>query len=472
MKIRNRAAVVVAAAFACVAGFASAAIVKKGRDVYLITLDPGHFHAALVQKFMLPGVSPDVRVFAPAGEDVDQHLKRIEAFNTRADIPTHWNEIVVTGPDYLERALESRPMSIRSGQEFVHVVPAPSVVIISGNNVRKTEYITKSIEAGFNVLADKPMIIRPADFPQLQADFAKAKEKGVLLYDIMTERFEITTMLQRALSQQRELFGALEPGTPDDPSISKISVHNFSKVVAGAQLKRPQWFFDPQQQGAGIVDVMTHLVDLVQWEAFPEVVLDPSDAKVLKARRWTTPLTLEQFGRLTGSTEFPDFLAAYVKDGVLQAPANGEFTYTLKGVHARVSVTWEFEAPPGAGDTHFSVMRGTRATLTIKQGAQQGYKPVLYVARNPSVSAEAHEKALRAAVRKVSKTWPGIDIKGESDGFVVTVPDKYHNGHEAHFAQVTGNFLKYLRAGKLPEWEVPNMLTKYATIMQAYELSK
>ena len=55
---------------------------------------------------------------------------------------------------------------------------------------------------------------------------------------------------------------------------------------------------------------------------------------------------------------------------------------------------------------------------------------------------------------------------------MVTVPDKYHNGHEAHFAQVTENFLKYLRAGKLPEWEVPNMLTKYATIMQAYELSQ
>ena len=66
------------------------------------------------------------------------------------------------------------------------------------------------------------------------------------------------------------MFGTLEQGTPDNPSITKISVHNFSKVVAGAQLKRPQWFFDPEQQGAGIVDVMTHLVDLVQWEAFPE----------------------------------------------------------------------------------------------------------------------------------------------------------------------------------------------------------
>ncbi len=448
-----------AAAFACVAGIAHAQ--GKERTVQLITVDPGHFHAALVQKFMLPGVRPEVLVFAPEGDDVVQHLKRIEGFNARAENPTHWVEKVETGPDYLKKAVLASREAARS-----------TVVVLSGNNARKTEYITAFINAGSNVLADKPMVIKPEDYTRLEADFATAKKKGVLLYDIMTERFEITTMLQRALSQQPGLFGTLEKGTPGNPSISKISVHNFSKVVAGAQLKRPQWFFDPEQQGAGIVDVMTHLVDLVQWEAFPEVTLKPADAKVLKARRWATPLTREQFGRVTGAKEFPAFLGAYVKDGVLYAPANGEFTYTLKDVHAKVSVTWEFEAPPGAGDTHFSEMRGTQAWLTIKQGAEQGYKPVLYVERAPTVSAAEHEKALRAAISTVAKTWPGVDLKAEGGHFVVTVPEKYHNGHEAHFTQVTENFLKYLRAGKLPDWEVPNMLTKYATIMQAYEMSR
>ena len=168
----------------------------------------------------------------------------------------------------------------------------------------------------------------------------------------------------------------------------------------------------------------------------------------------------------------PAFLAPHVKDGVLQAPANGEFTYTLKGIHARVSVTWDFEAPPGAGDTHFSVMRGTRATLTIRQGKEQGYKPVLYVDRHPLISPASHEKALRAAIADIAKTYPGIDLRAEGDHFVVVVPDRYHNGHEAHFTQVTENFLKYLREGRLPKWEVPNMLTKYATIMQAYELTR
>ncbi len=39
-------------------------------------------------------------------------------------------------------------------------------------------------------------------------------------------------------------------------------------------------------------------------------------------------------------------------------PANGEFTYSLRGVHAKVSVKWAFEAPAGAGDTHDSLLRG------------------------------------------------------------------------------------------------------------------
>jgi predicted dehydrogenase len=432
----------------------------KEVKVQLITLDPGHFHAALVQKFMLPGVSPSVRVFAPEGDDVVQHMKRVEGFNKRADNPTQWQTQVFAGSDYLTRALA--PVDAN----------AEVVVVISGNNARKAEYITKSIAAGFNVLADEPMVIRPADLAALEAAFAAAREKKVLLYDIMTERFEITTLLQRELSLQKDLFGTLEPGTPDNPSISKISVHNFSKVVAGAQLKRPQWFFDPEQQGAGIVDVTTHLVDLVQWEAFPEVVLKPSDAKVLTARRWPTAITLDQFTRVTGATEFPAYLSPYVVNGTLMAPANGEFTYRLKGVHAKVSVAWDYEAPPGAGDTHFSVMRGTKAALTIRQGKEQGFKPVLYVERAADVPAEVHERALRAAVGKVAKKYPGIDVKSDGALFIVSVPEHYHNGHEAHFTQVTEHFLKYLRAGKLPDWEVPNMLVKYSTIMQAYELTR
>jgi predicted dehydrogenase len=425
--------------------------------VRLLTLDPGHFHAALVQKYMYEGVDPLVHVYAPPGDDVVEHMKRIDGFNQRKERPTDWRTEIYTGPDYLARMLNDK---------------RGNVVVISGNNAQKTQYILRSVEAGFNVLADKPMAITPGDYKKLQSAFTVAEQRGTLLYDIMTERFEITSILQRELSRDPELFGTLLKGSESDPSIRKESVHHYSKIVAGQPLKRPQWFFDVRQQGEGLVDVTTHLVDLVQWQAFPEQTLKPEDAKVLRAKRSPTSLTLEQFRKVTGARAFPDFLQADVTKGVLNVYANGEFTYRLRDVHALVSVKWDFEAPPGAGDTHFSVMRGSKASLTIQQGAAQQYKPALYIERAKGVSADAHEAAVKKAIASLQGNYPGIGVKREGERWAVIVPERYNVGHEAHFAQVTEHFLKYLRAGKLPEWEVPNMLTKYATIMQAYELSR
>ena len=67
-----------------------------------------------------------------------------------------------------------------------------------------------------------------------------------------------------------------------------------------------------------------------------------------------------------------DFLRKDVqRDGSLHAYANGEIDYRIKGVHAKVRVLWNFEAPEGAGDTHYSVMRGSKANLVIRQGAAE-----------------------------------------------------------------------------------------------------
>ena len=424
---------------------------------HLITLDPGHFHAALVQKFMYPDVDPLVHVYGPDGDDLRQHLKLIESFNTRSNQPTHWREQVYTGPDFLQKMLADK-----SG----------NVVVLAGNNSQKTDYILKSIQAGLNVLADKPMAITPADFEKLQQAFAAASANHVLLYDIMTERYEITTLLQRELSQRPALFGQLEKGSPDDPAIVMKSVHYFSKRVAGVPLRRPEWFFDVRQQGEGMVDVATHLVDLVQWEAFPEQVLSDQAINVLGARRWATPITLKQFQQVTGSQDFPAFLKPDIKDGVLQVYANGEFTYRLRGICARVSVGWDFVAPPGCGDTHFSVVRGTKSRLVIRQGAEQKYKPVLYVEPLSGTDDAALEQALKIAVNDLQSKYPGVAFQREGKAWRIVVPSKFDVGHEAHFAQVTENFLQYLRAGRMPDWEVAGMITKYATVMQAYRLSR
>jgi predicted dehydrogenase len=426
--------------------------------VRLITLDPGHFHAGLVQKFMYPQVSPVVHVYAPQGPDLQEHLKRIGGFNTRTNDPTHWEEKVYTGADFLERMLKDK---------------AGNVVVLAGNNAHKTEYIYRSVSAGFNVLADKPMAITPVNFDLLRQTFEQAAEKKVLLYDIMTERYEITSILQRELARMPQLFGRVQQGTTDQPAVVLESVHHFFKEVAGKPLTRPTWFYDVRQQGESVPDVGTHLVDGVQWLCFPDQALDwRTDIKVLSARRWATKLTPEQFKRSTGSDRYPDYLKSDVgPDGALSVFANGDVSYTLKGVHAKVAALWKFEAPPGAGDTLYALLRGTRANLVIKQGAEQNYKPALYVEKQSGASAAEFEKAVRAAVATFNDKWPGVDIKPAGSSWEIIIPDKYRVGHEEHFAQVTQKFLSYLAAGKLPDWEVPGMLAKYYTTTEAYRLS-
>jgi len=160
------------------------------------------------------------------------------------------------------------------------------------------------------------------------------------------------------------------------------------------------------------------------------------------------------------------------KDSILNVYANGEMVYKIKGVYAKVSVAWEYQAPEGAGDTHYSVMRGSKAQLVIRQGAEQNYKPVLYIEPHHFESEESDIKQVKSAFRKIEAKFPGVTLRQLSNKWEVSIPDEYRIGHEAHFAQVTEKFLQYLVDGKLPAWEVPNMIAKYYTTTKALEISK
>jgi predicted dehydrogenase len=425
-------------------------------QVQLITVDPGHFHAALVQKSMYDQVSPDVHVYAPVGPDYQQHLARINSYNSRPVNPTSWNEIVYTGSDFFEKMLTEK-----SG----------NVVVLSGNNRKKAEYITKSINAGLNVLADKPMIITPEDFPALEAAFASAKERGILLYDIMTERYEVTTILQKLLSMKSEVFGTLTSGSKEEPAVTKVSVHHFSKIVSGSPLLRPAWFFDVEQQGEGIVDVTTHLVDLVQWECFPEQILGTGDITMVAARRWPTLISQEEFKGVTGFENFPDYLQKDVKDGKLNVFSNGEMVYKLKGIFAKISVEWKYQAPPGGGDTHYSVMHGTKCDLIIKQGADEKFLPTIYVENVKGTVMNEFKVKLKEALASLPFDSLNIEAVGKNS-LKINIPNKYRVGHEEHFRQVTSKYLDYMKEGKLPEWEVPGMITKYYTTTSALKMAR
>jgi predicted dehydrogenase len=254
-------------------------------------------------------------------------------------------------------------------------------------------------------------------------------------------------------------------------------VHHFYKFVSGSVLTRPQWFMDVKQQGEGIVDVMTHLVDLVQWACFPEQIIDyQKDIHINTAKRWATDMSLSQFKTITKSAGFPDYLKSnIVKDSILQVFCNAEVNYTLRGVHAKTSVIWNYQAPEGTGDTHYSIMRGTKANLVIRQGKEENYKTTLYIEPNISdlngiINFTATVK--NEVLTKLSERYKGITVEQVGNNLKVIIPDALKTNHEAHFAQVTAKFLEYLKKGNLPSWEVPNMIAKYYTTTQALEMAR
>ena len=112
-------------------------------------------------------------------------------------------------------------------------------------------------------------------------------------------------------------------------------------------------------------------------------------------------------------------------------------------------------------------MRGSKSDLIIKQGEAENYKPTLYV---KSKGGESFGSDLKQTLESLQEDFPGIKANKISDSqWKIMIPDVLKIGHEAHFGQVTDNFLKYYKDGKLPQWEVPNMMTKYYTTTQAYK---
>ena len=383
--------------------------------IEVVVLDPGHFHASLLQKDALAVINDTIRIYAPEGIGVNQYLESIDSYNHRP-----------------------------------------------------------SIKAGYNILADKPLAINSQDFQLLTEAYQLAQQKGLLLYDLMTERYDILNIIEKELLHQTELFGELQKGSPDNPSVIMESVHHFFKKVSGKPLVRPAWYYDIAQQGEGIADVTTHLIDLINWQCFPdEAIHYQSDVKVLSAKHWPTPITLAEFSQSTQTDSFPIYLKQYIKNDVLKVMANGSLNYTVKGICMGMKVTWNYMPPVHGGDTFTSIKKGSKATLKIVQNEKNGFVKELYIQKKPNIDSHTFETQLQKTIEQLQESYPFLSVKNKSNGiYLIDIPQEYRLGHEEHFSKVAKAFLHYIRNKNIPEWENANTLTKYYITTTAVEMAK
>jgi predicted dehydrogenase len=403
----------------------------------LAILAPGHFHAALALREAHRRLDNTVRVYAPAGAELEAFLALVEGFNARPRQPTRWRPVVHRGPDWLERALAERTADI---------------AVLAGRNDGKMALIERLHGAGLHVLADKPMLIDGADLPRLEAVLARPP----LVLELMTGRHEPGNRALNRLVRSHEVFGGFET-SGRQAAISLASTHHLYKLVDGRPLMRPPWFFDVAVQGEGMMDVTTHLVDAVQGLAGGGAL------RLLAARQWPTPVPRAVFAQVTGRDDFPPGLAGRVDGGELALLCNAYLRFEAGRVPAEIASLWGLAEPPGSGDIQRAVLRGNRATLTLEVSPRTGGRPALRV--KPVMPSPGYAQALAAALGELGHAVPA------TASYRIELAPALRSGHEAHFAMVLDRFLAAVDAGRLPPGEADRCLAKYALLSEARAFS-
>ena len=409
----------------------------------LVVVDPGHFHAALAQKEMYDNVAEAVQVYAPVGPDLVDYLTRIARFNTRAEAPTTWRLEIHASADFLDRMARDK---------------AGDAAIFAGRNHEKLAAIEAAVDAGFHVLADKPMIVRRDRLPALAELLDRAAAKRLVVLDMMGGRQEITRSLTRLLHADAEIFGEQTAGTPAEPGVEMTSVHHLMKMVSGVPNPRPPWYFDIRQQGDALADIGTHLVDRVHGTLFPDDALDPHrDIRIETVRRWPTMVDLAQFRQVTGETDWPGYLHDAVAGGTLAYLCNTHLDYALRGIHVGLDMVWDWLEPPGGSDVHTEIWRGTRARLELRHGPAEHYRAQLYVVPQADIGV-----ALERRVAGLAVTHRGLGLEPRDGAWRIVIPDALRIGHDAHFRELTRDFLTRVeRREPLSAAERQNLLAKY-----------
>ncbi len=458
----------------------------------LLFLNPGHFHAALTLREAHPLVHEEIHVYAEPGPDLDAFLALVESFNSCGESPTRWKPTVYRGADPLGKLIAAR-----KGE----------AVVLAGRNDSKMADIAALHGAGFHVLGDKPFLTGAHALPDLEAATA---DEGPLVMDMMMSRHEPAAIAMKLVWESPAVFGVpisqeegSAPGDPP-PDIFLESVHHLCKAVNGVPLVRPVWYFNPEAQGDGIVDVPSHLADLAQWMVGGAAYDYDEDVQLLSARLWDTAVPAPFFTRITGVPAFPGELRPWVREGELRFPCNGSITYRLRGHTVRLDSLWRLEGPDDGGDAKRMKIRGSLADLSVVRvadrlvrnphGPRDADKPV----RNPDGSVRDAEdgakprivlrphrdhpgwsEVLQDAVAGWQGALPGIaavKLNGKTEGgraasHELRIPPSLDSTHEEHFAMVLNEFLTYLDSGVWPDDLMPNLRAKYTLLARASQIA-
>ncbi len=414
-------------------------------------LNPGHFHAALVLREASERISDSIIVYADSGPELDGFANLINAFNTRVDQPTNWN------------------IEIRSGG-VGHLVSDgdTDIAVLAGRNNDKLENIAALANAGIHVLADKPWLTDSAQVSLLESTLSGP---GIVM-DIMTIQHEILSRLCHEVIHTNSVFGGFAVSTPEQPAIELGSIHHLYKQVNGKPLRRPTWYFDFRQQGDGIADIQSHLIEQTMWFVANDRPVSDADVRLHSARRWSTPVDLALFAQITGETRYPESVDEDVDtQGTLQYPCNGEIVWSLNDVTIRQQAQWRKREPAGGADMHRAVLRGDGAHVHVEQGPETNFQAQVLL--RPARPDALNDLLTRAEneLGRWQQRFPGLQLVRHGNAIKLNAPPDLDNGHESHFPLVRDQFLDTIEQEIRDDANYSRINARYRLIAAARSLA-
>ena len=222
---------------------------------------------------------------------------------------------------------------------------------------------------------------------------------------------------------------------------------------------RPPQYFDTRWQGEGIVDVTTHLVDMVHWLMRPDKSVSADDIHMMNATRWVTKVPQADFEAITKTKETTPFLVY----------CNGEFAYTLDGRVVVIKDSWDLK---GQDDSHYSTIEGSNIRVEVIKGPNDKYQQVFLTPKVDSIQGLL--RGFCGDLVKRDKGFEGVSFMKEGERFQLSLPGNLYTTHFQHFGEVATQALRYLAGqDQFPrELEYARLLTKYHVTTTALKIAR
>ena len=350
-------------------------------------------------------------------------------------------------------------------------------------------------------MTSAPLAANTADFNKLRQATELADKQETLIGELTPERYEIASMLQRALARTPEFYGIQLCGSADEPSVRSenvlplLPIQSKSNAAPSADTYDSWSYpFDTLGMRYAFLLAAAPQIDLIQLALLGrERINYERQIRFISAQRTPIAISKQEYLKATATSSLPAELTSQLTGDTLRLPGNGQLAYILNGVHTALNIRYYLLAVSGnalaSAKTNSAIepsttvsagipttvslpyrkltLRGEKAILTLIE--EPTNYPQLYVEPTQGMDAAQFNRSLQAALTQLGELAQGVTLTPIGNGYRIEIPDSARITFPARVTQSSLQYIDYMIQGFIPYWETDHLLAKYYTLIRPFD---